>query len=333
MRYNFLVFEQAGFPLSVMRDAPVDRVADLYVKGELIWGLQTYRMLKEAGMEVTLSSEPDPAAINLAHVNVLRKLKYRADCFCISIQADCPHYSLADYHVVQNMEQSSKNAVFIPHWPQPEQVARAPGRDVQRIAYQGNQAFTELDEQRINDDLRSHGLRFDMLGESDWAELETVDVLLGIRSFSRKQYRRKPATKLTNAWHAGIPFIGGWDSAYAQLGCPGVDYLRVDSYPALIDAVLRLKHEPELYRNLVDTGYKNVGVYRAPALVNRWISFLEHEAADAFNRWVSMEGRSVSGAVKNMIYSLNEAGRRGVQSAYAIPGIKRIRDRYYDPVR
>ncbi len=334
IRYNFIVPQMTSFPLAELENGNSNGVPLLFSRGEFIWGLQTYQNLKNLGLPVKLSFELDSEAINLAHGNVLRSLDKRFDYFCVSLQADFPHFQLAQYHIVQNQEQVAQNASFIPHWPQPGQIARDPNRNgVRKVAYQGARRFTDLDERRLNSDLKKHDISFEILDEKNWPHLLGVDVLVGIRSFSNIKYKRKPPTKLIDAWHAGIPFVGGWDSAYTQIGDPGEDYLRVSSYEEFLDCIVRLKDDQELYNRLVAAGRKKASSYTIDAIAQQWENILESDIRIKYDEWKKASAKQWKYMLMRRAYALDEFQKTAAQRLYRIPGLKRLRDRYYDPVK
>jgi len=334
VRYNFVLPKDSKYPVSQLTSREFDDDQYFYSKGELIWGLQTFKVLRGLGLPVSLSCDLDPAAVNLAHGNVLRSLKTRWNCFCVSLQADFPHFPLAQYHIVQNMDQVAERASYIPHWPQPGQTPRDEGRKgVVTVAYQGARDFTHLDEERLNADLKKHGMTFEILDESKWPNLQQVDLLLGIRTFDKKAYKRKPPTKLLNAWHAGIPFIGGWDSAYSQIGVPGENYIRVSTYPELIASIVQLREDPRLYDNMVSAGKKRSVEFTAEAIAHCWKELLESRIVPLYVEWKNQPVRELTYAAKNLVYQVDASFRKGLQMGYRIPALKRLRDRYYDPVK
>jgi glycosyltransferase involved in cell wall biosynthesis len=114
------------------------------------------------------------------------------------------------------------------------------------------------------------------------ADLSQVDALVGIRSLDTRTHDRKPASKLVNAWLAGIPFIGGYDSAFAQVGTPGEDYLRVGNLEELKDALIRLREDAELYARLVQAGRQRATAHDRAAVTTAWLKFLNETAYPAF---------------------------------------------------
>ncbi len=331
--YNFIVPEDRKHPIDALRKGDLNRYADLYAEGEYCWGLQSYYLLMQSGLKLTLSTKPLPEAINLAHGNLWRKMGRNAGVFGVSLQADYPRFPLAQIHLVQNQNQVDDNSFHVPLWPQIGQIPRDPSRKVvETVAYQGRIGFTDLDVGRLNADLNPHGIRF--LALDEWRDLNHIDILVGIRNFGKKRYERKPASKLINAWHANIPFIAGWDSAFEQVGNPGRDYLRVDTHEDLVLSILRLKENPKAYGELVAAGAERAREFTTDAIALRWVQVLENHIAPAFDEWKRKPHTArVVYNLKYNCYMLSASLRGLARMCYHIPGIRRMRELYYDPIR
>lgn len=332
IRYNFIIPPSPDYSLSILKSGSHLDFTHFYNKGEYIWTLQTYYILREMGLSVNLSLDWDPQAVNLTHGNTARRLNNPCHCFCVSIQADFDRFPLADLHIVQNKAQSNKNSFFIPHWSQPKQMSRDPSRQgVKKVAYQGNLDFTDLNTQQLNSDLNPHGIEFELLGPTQWSDLSEVDILVGVRSFGKKKFNRKPATKLINSWIAHIPFIGGWDTAYSQIGSPGRNYLKVSSYEELIQSILKLKYDHKLYSRLANAGLQKGLDYNLEATATKWLSLLKTDIATVFENWQEHPPSTLNRRWKYLRHTTNDFVKKSLRNLYCIPAIKRFRDRYYDP--
>jgi hypothetical protein len=90
---------------------------------------------------------------------------------------------------------------------------------------------------------------------------------------------------MTNAWQAGIPFVGGYDSAFSQIGVPGEDYLRAETPDAVVVAVTNLRDDNALYGQLVQNGARKAPLYNSDAIAERWERTLTEPVMQRFNRW------------------------------------------------
>jgi hypothetical protein len=153
------------------------------------------------------------------------------------------------------------------------------------IAFQGFPHQCAPIEKEFTVELEKRGLTFNMLGPGNWSDLSQIDVLVGIRSFGRRRYNHKPPTKLYNAWHAGIPFVGGFDSAYIQVGEVGVNFLRVSTPREFLQAVDKLTGDRLFYDQMVHAGRKEAKLYTRERIALNWIEFLEEIVIPRYRVW------------------------------------------------
>ena len=261
----------------------------VFTKGDLNWCLQTFLILeKRAKLPVKCSNHLQENCINIIHSDQLLKLKGNIDQFIVCVRADYPRRPWAHYHLVQNQNQLGSDTSYIPHWVQPGLVRRNPMREgVSSVAYsgapiKGNFAGSLESWKRLFD---PHGIDFEILSSGIWHNLSEVDVLVGIRSFTKQTFNTKPPTKLFNAWHANIPFVGGNDSAFRQVGVPGEDYLLASTAEEVVAAVLQLRQEPDLYAKLVENGQQKAKRYNQQTIADVWEEVLSGPVARRYEQW------------------------------------------------
>jgi hypothetical protein len=100
-------------------------------------------------------------------------------------------------------------------------------------------------------------------------------------------HNTKPPSKLINAWHANIPFIGGFDSAYTQVGTPGINYLRAKTPEEILKAVLLLKNNPLLYEELVQKGKQKAIHYTNEKIAKIWEEVLLGPVYQRYEKWLT----------------------------------------------
>ena len=66
----------------------------------------------------------------------------------------------------------------------------------------------------------------------------------------------KPASKLVNAWAAGVPAMLGPEPAYRELRSSPLDFLETPAAEAVLDAIDRLRGEPGLYAAMAENGLR-----------------------------------------------------------------------------
>ena len=269
----------------------IDSSWRLFVRGDVVWTVQTYCVLKERGIDgLSCGYEFDPSAINISHVDVLTRLNPGPDVFLVAIRADKHRQVYPDIEIVQNQSQSGRFRFFVPHWPQPGLIRRnATRQTVSNIAYSGAAHHIRAVDSLITADtkrkIREMGLNLVYLDPMNWNNYSRVDVLLGIRDFDRETHDHKPPSKLINAWLARVLFIGGHDSAFSQIGEPGRDFVRVDSEEQLLEQLHRLRQDPYYYRSLVDNGTQKAQSFSREAIAKEWLTLLTGPIESRYCQW------------------------------------------------
>ena len=266
----------------------VDRDWAVFVMGRLNWIVQTYLILRAHRPDIHLSRVLQPDGINIVHADKLVESHGSAG-FTVGVLADRAEWvACPELTIVQNRAQAdpARSRHWLPHWPQPGLVPRDTNRsEVRVVAYCGNFSNLGLAPHLFAETCRDCGLEGHFYGRHRSADLSGVDILVGVRSLDTRTHDHKPASKLVNAWLANIPFIGGYDSAFAACGVPGRDYLRVASRAELQEALLRLKNDPALYARLVTAGQRLRSTCDRPAVTQAWLHFLNNIARPAFAEW------------------------------------------------
>jgi hypothetical protein len=289
-----VTFVLHGEPLDELGRLDPDRDWREFVTGERAWILQTYLRLRADGAAVRLADELPADGIAVFSSKQRRTLvrgKRRAtQAVLVGVRQDVGEALVADLEVVQNQTQAdAKRRFHIPHWPQPGMLGRdaARGSRIETIAYKGflgnlHPAFREA---TWLDFLRGHGIRWlvdaapytDDFGDAAtlaWNDFREVDLVLAVRAPDAKLHPRKPATKLYNAWLAGVPALLGPEVAYRELRRSALDYLEVADVGAAQAAILKLLSSPSLHADMVSNGHVRAAEFQATALVRRWHDLL-----------------------------------------------------------
>jgi hypothetical protein len=260
------------------------------IKGaNLEWTLQAYLVLKQRNnLQVLCSNTFIPGCINLIHSYDLIKLKGTAKDFIVCIKGEFPWRRWAHYHIVQNQTEVRANSSALTLWVQPGLKKRNSQRKgVTTVAYAGqtwNGNFAGSVD-TWSSLFKPYGIEFVSLPTGQCHDLSQIDVLIGIRSFDTNPYNAKPPSKLINAWHAHIPFIGGYDSAFKQVGTPGQDYLLAKTPQEVLQAVLALRDNQELYHTLVNNGIKKAALYTRDTIAQKWEDILTGPVAKRYQQW------------------------------------------------
>lgn len=215
--------------------------------------------------------------------------------FVAAVTADFLPHPGAQLQIVQNAAHARRlpGSVFMPHWPQPNLIARDPmrGEHFETAAFLGDPSNLppELADHGFASRLQSEtGLRLEIRGPDRWHDYSDVDLVLAVRDFSGFRHLHKPATKLYNAWLAGIPFIGGSDSAYAAEAREGSDYLAARSADECIQLIKQLRDNPSLRNRLVESGQKKSAARSRDAVREMWKRFCTVELPERVQQWEAM---------------------------------------------
>ena len=275
------------------QDADPDRDWALFNTGVHVWVCQTYLRLKRAGHPVLLAAKAPRAGIVVAHADhvpaLLRQRSWRSPLTVVAARADRPRQPYADVEVVQNAgSATAPHVIHLQHWPQPGLVARDPGRGdaVRTVAFKGTvgEMTPEFATPAWADGLRGRGIEWqcDAVAwggnaaayRTSWNDYGAVDVIVAMRKDLSHLHMKKPASKLINAWLAGVPAILGPEQAYRELRRSELDYIEVASAGEAAAALARLASEPALYRAMVENGLRRGEEVRAEACTAAWARLL-----------------------------------------------------------
>jgi len=289
MRCTFFL---AGEDLEALSRIDPDRDWGELQTGERAWILQTWLRLRRAGHPVELSGTAPDDGLIVFHAKqakdlLLQRSRLR-DAVLVGVRADNREPLIADFEILQNgFFAEGRRRFFMPHWPQSGLLPRDPARGerIERIAYKGFAANLHpgFRTPEWTDFLAQEGIEwvvdavaFDGRNrrELDWPDFRTVDLALAVRPAERKQRRSKPATKLVNAWLAGVPALLGPELAFQELRRSELDYLEVASVAEAREAVLRLRRDPGLYRAMVENGRQRGAEFTHEAIVALWAKLL-----------------------------------------------------------
>ena len=101
--------------------------------------------------------------------------------------------------------------------------------------------------------------------------------MLAVRPASADLHLRKPATKLCNAWLAGVPAMLGPESAYRSLRRDELDFIEVSTRAEAEAAVLRLLREPARYASMRQRARERAAECTVERVTGRWLQVLQVE--------------------------------------------------------
>jgi hypothetical protein len=260
------------------------------------WIFQTWVEMRGRGRPVQLvKALPESGVVVALCGNLPPGLRPSAARFVVGVAADGLPHPGAQLDVLQNRRHARRlpGAVFVPHWPQPGLLPRDPARgdrfETVRFFGDPRNLAPALADPAFARELRSrHGLDFACVPPGLWHDYHETDAALAIRSLDRKPHLSKPATKLTNAWLAGVPFVGGPESAFLAEAAPCVHFLCCRTAGDAMRALGRLKQDAGLRRALVGEGTRAAGPFVPAGVAAAWERLLFESVPCRFARWTRL---------------------------------------------
>ena len=280
--------------------------------GVYAWTIQTYLRLREAGLSCTLVDQLPQQGIVFLHRNAFRDhhrgIRVSPNRLLVCFQGDLSPHPDAQVHVVQNRTQENRRtqAYFMPHWPQPGLQPRelTRGDRFETIAFFGHAAnlSPELAGSEWVETLMRLGLTWHPVINTNqwndyqaldtrWNDYRQVDAVLAVRSFEQSALARtnaycyKPATKLYNAWLAGVPAILGPESGYRAERQTHLDYLEVTSLADVLQTLVKLKEDTTLRQAMVRNGWARAQTVSPERLTQQWLRFIQDTLLPIYEQW------------------------------------------------
>ena len=256
----------------------------------------TYLHLKRKHLNISISDRCIPGEICVVSSMDLGIRDRSFNSFVVGCRGDSFKPSLCDLTVVQNKAclVDSETDIFIPLWPQPGLIPRLKerGSTIENIVFKGDEInlYESFRSPEFKRELEKLGvtLRINSKledGSARWHDYSTDDLVLAVRDLTEKDALVKPASKLVNAWIAGVPALLGPEPAFGEQRQSDLDYIEVTTPQAVFEAVKLLKSQPELYQKMVANGHKRAEDFTTEKMIQRWYEFLAGPVADGYKRW------------------------------------------------
>ena len=130
--------------------------------------------------------------------------------------------------------------------------------------------------------MENMGLHWRIVPPDQWHDYRRVDAIVAVRSFDAVEtFDVKPASKLVNAWRAGVPAILVPESAYRAERESEIDYLEVSTMEETLDALKALKNSPDLYLQMVEQGKRRAQAFTPAHVAREWELFFREVAIPA----------------------------------------------------
>ena len=106
-----------------------------------------------------------------------------------------------------------------------------------------------------------------------------------VRDLTESDYFAKPASKLVNAWHGGVPALLGPEPAYQAMRTTPLDYIEIRSPEEAIRQIIHLKENPELYRRMAENARVRARQFTIDRIAAQWHEVLAGPVAEGFSIW------------------------------------------------
>lgn len=259
------------------------------------WIVLTYLHLKRRSLNVAISDKFIPGEICVASSLDLAIRDRTFQSFVVGCRSDGFKPEICDITIVQNKANlESETDIFIPHWPQPGLIPRLKerGSTIENLVFKGSevnlyQSFCSAEFKR---ELEKLGVMLRINGRPEngpvmWNDYTTDDLVLAVRDLTEKDALVKPASKLINAWSAGVPALLGPEPAFRDLRQSELDYIEVKTPEAVLEAVKKLKSHPDLYNQMVLNGLKRAEEFTIEKMTDRWQQALAGPIAEQYQQW------------------------------------------------
>ena len=255
------------------------------------WIIQGYAELARRGLPVRLGTEFRPGEVCVAHYDHIAPSPALADSFVISVRADRPRTFVSDWQVIQSPSSGlTRRDYYIPHYPQSNLIPRDSSRParVQTVGYMGElkNVAARFRSPEFGEDLARLGAKLVIRGHGSWHDFSDIDLVLAVRDGTRHFLASKPATKLTNAWLAGVPALVGDEPAFAHIREGPLDYIHVSTQQDVLNAVARLNEDPDLYLAMVENGRLRGREYTRDRITDLWVEFLFNVIPPSYEAWL-----------------------------------------------
>jgi hypothetical protein len=272
-----------------------DQIHGRFKSNEDCWIVMTYLRLRQQNLNVSISNRLVPGAICVVSGLDLAVSHHPERSFVVACRSDGHVPVLADLRIVQAeaMLDTSKD-ILIYHWSQPGLMPRLPdrGNQIQTVVFKGweGNLYEPFRSEAFGQELEKLGVAFQMDGLPEsglarWHDYREADLVLAARDLSERDALGKPASKLVNAWTAGVPALLGPEPAFQALRRSELDYIEIKTPEDALAAIRRLKANPKLYGAMVANGLRRAEAFSVEQQCDRWHQVLSGEVAQHYRQW------------------------------------------------
>jgi hypothetical protein len=264
--------------------------------GPYTWTVQTYIYLRNSHFPSELTANLPEDGIIITHGNFLPTyLKPTPRQFIVEIKPDKYLQNIySNFVIVQNkrdplhcgIKRFLIKSAFVNNWPQPGLIPRDPHRAdrFENICFMGNADQFLRDVESLESEIKKLGLKWIMMPREKWNDYSEVDAIVAVRPDS-VMIERKPVTRLTNSWAAGVPAIVSPDIAFEDIRKSELDYLRARNVTEIVESIKRLMGNPQLRRDMAENGKKRAMEFGPEKTVRMWIDIIDNMIIPEYLAW------------------------------------------------
>lgn len=279
--------------------------------GEIAHLIQTFLLLQDSDLSCRVSSEiPEEGIIVCHRKSFPAHFRPTSKQFLVYAKGDWDVHYYAQLHVVQNpidmrlLDVEMWTRTYVPHYPQPGLIPRAEsrGESFANIGFVGDieNLAGEIQSKDFIEWLEDNGLQLKTRMHEEWHNYSDLDAFLAIREIrnydactisdtdANVSYGEKPATKLFNSWHAGLPAILAVESCYRYHRRSPKDYLEVSSLEDIKSAIVRLKENPSLRKAMAENAQARSREYTDKTIAKHWYEALCSARDQHFPHWQNL---------------------------------------------
>ena len=260
------------------------------------WLVRTAYELQQEGLKPNFTDRVPAAGILFGTSQTTSYLlRPPSELLYVHIITDgCALHPYAQVNISQNLAQfgDSRRCRYMPHWPQAGILPRNPERAnlVTNIAYMGDpeNLAKELQHPEWRARLQRAGFRWAVKPPEAWHDYSDVDAVVAVRTFEDGDvFHYKPASKLYNAWIAGVPAMLGKESAYRAEKHASLDFIEVNSADAIVENLNLLRSDAALYERMRARAAERGAAMSSPAIRSKWLTLIRDHLQPLYVEWVS----------------------------------------------
>jgi hypothetical protein len=277
--------------------------------GPYDWTVQTFLYLKAYGFFCVLTASLPDEGIIITHSDMLPTfLKPSAKQFIVEIKPDRSLGCIfANFVIVQNRRDPIQYGVkclliksaFVNYWPQAGLIPRDPARGdrFENVCYMGNPKQFIDNADGLALEIEKTGLHWRMVPRNEWHDYSEVDAVVAVRQVDSPRMEpwylpsRKPASKLLNAWEAGVPAILSPDVAFQDIRKSELDFLEARNIPEILDRLRQLMKDPMLRKAMKENGRIRAEEFKLENRLQEWIEIIKTQIIPSYILWTGSHFR------------------------------------------